>query len=88
VGHISDTWKKATVKPLIKKRGLEREFSNYRPVSNLSFVSKIVEKAMLSQFFEHDETNNLLPTYQSAYRSGFITETLFKYTQSSIPRLI
>ena len=42
--------KEALVKPLIKKKQLGTVNSNYRPVSNLSFISKIVEKTTLEQF--------------------------------------
>ena len=40
------------VRPLIKKHGMDLVKSSYRPVSNLSYISKLVEKAML------DQTNN------------------------------
>ena len=56
------------IKPLLKKKGLPLELKNYRPVSNLSFLSKILEKAAMNQINEHIESNKLLPAYQSAYR--------------------
>ena len=37
-------WKEALVKPLIKKKSLGTQNSNYRPVSHLSFISKIIER--------------------------------------------
>ena len=40
-------WKEALVRPLIKKRQLGTVNSNCRPVSNLSFIAKIVEKTAL-----------------------------------------
>ena len=43
-GEFCDNWNEALVKPLIKKKELGTQNSNYRPVSNLSFISKIVEK--------------------------------------------
>ena len=49
--------------------------TNYRPVSNLQFVSKIVEKVTLDQFTQHCNSNSLLPTYQSAYRKYYSCET-------------
>ena len=36
-------WKTTVVRPLLKKVGLELIFSNYRPVSNLNFISKVIE---------------------------------------------
>lgn len=48
--------------------------SNYRPVSNLQFISRLVEKCALNQPADHFESNNLLPGYQSACRSSFSTD--------------
>jgi hypothetical protein len=75
-GRFATRWKKAIVKPLLKKSNLELVKKNYRPVSNLPFLSKIVEKASLLSFTHHIETHSLLPIYQSAYRVGYSTETL------------
>ena len=72
---FSGNWKMAIVRPLLKKLGLELIESNYRPVSNLLFISKLVEKAALGQFIDHCNTYNLLPDYQSAYREGYSCET-------------
>lgn len=74
-GQFSRHWKVALVKPLLKKLGLELVASNYRPVSNLPFISKIVEKGMLYLFNDHLQKFDLLPDYQSAYRQGYSCET-------------
>jgi len=56
------------VTPLLKKPGLDAaNMANYRPVSNLSFISKVVERAVAIQLNEYLVANNLLPRYQSAY---------------------
>ena len=44
-GEFLDDWKMAMVRPLIKGTNLDTELKNYRPISNLSFLSKIIEKA-------------------------------------------
>ena len=49
-GEFYTSWKKALVKPLVKKRILGTTMTNYRPVSNLQFITKIVEKVTLDQF--------------------------------------
>ena len=49
--------------------------SNYRPVSNLSFISKVIEKATLMQFTEHCDENKLLSAYQSTYRKNHSCKT-------------
>ena len=43
-GIFSPSWKEAIIRPLIKKAGLDLVYKNFRPVSNLSFLSKVVEK--------------------------------------------
>ena len=48
---------------------------NYRPISNLSFLSKVTEKIVLSQLSAYLNANNLFSTSQSAYRPGHSTET-------------
>lgn len=69
------SWKHATVLPLLKKSGLERVYSNYRPISNLPYLSKLVEKSVLDQLNKHFLEHSLLPDYQSAYRAFYSTET-------------
>ena len=49
--------------------------TNYTPVSNLQFISKIVEKVTLDQFTLHCNSNSLLPNYQSAYRKYYSCKT-------------
>ena len=76
-----ETWKLATVRPLLKKIGLDLIDKNYRPVSNLPFLSKVLEKAALDQFIAHCDNHSLLPDYQSAYRQHYSCETaLIKLT--------
>ena len=74
-GVFPQEWKSAVIRPLLKKKGLSLELHNYRPVSNLSFLSKILEKAALRQITEYIEANKLLPKYQSAYRKNHGVET-------------
>ena len=60
-GTFYTNWKEALVKPLIKKMSLGTTMTNYRPVSNLQFISKIVERVTLDQFTQHCNSNSLLP---------------------------
>ena len=62
-------WKTAIVRPLIKKAGLALSKKNYRSVSNLCSLSKLVEHCMLRQFLKHCDNNCLLPDFQSAYQA-------------------
>ena len=74
-GIFPDEWKLALVIPLIKKFGLEELFKNYRPVSNLPFVGKLTERAVIKQEATHMDMNCPLPNCSSAYRPGHSTET-------------
>ena len=75
-GHFPSAFKHAVVKPLLKKESLdESDIKNYRPVSNLSFISKIVEQIVAKQLLFHLTANSLLPMCQSGYRQFHSTET-------------
>ena len=75
-GTVPTAFKKAVVKPLIKKPNLDPEvLGNYRPVSNLPYLSKILERAVVDQLQAHLDTNGLHVKFQSAYRRGHSTET-------------
>ena len=59
---------------IIEEIGLEITTTYYRPVSNLTFPSKVFEKAVLNQIVAHFD-NNLMPDYKSAYRANQSCET-------------
>ena len=68
--------KLALLNPLLKKVGLDCDnLSNYRPVSNLSFLSKLIERAALDQLASFIDTNNIVPSLQSAYRRHHSVES-------------
>ena len=68
--------KTALVRPSIKSLGLDSEIlSNYRPISNLSFLSKIIEKCVSKQLGSYLEEHNLLSKFQSGYRKFHSCET-------------
>jgi hypothetical protein len=84
-GHLPTSMKKALVMPLLKKLILDKEiFNNYRPVSNLAFVSKVIEKASLKQMSGHMDINHLHTPSQSAYRPLHSTETALLKIQNDI----
>ena len=75
-GIFPSELKSAIVRPLLKKPSLDCEIlKNYRPVSNLSFLSKVIEKVVASRLVDHMTENNLMDPMQSAYRKGHSTET-------------
>ena len=75
-GLFPQVFKSAVIFPLLKKPSLDpNELKNFRPISNLPFISKIIEKLALVQISHHLSANNLLNQFQSAYRPGHSTET-------------
>ena len=76
-GQFPSGQKHSIVTPLLKKSTLDpHDLSNYRPVSNLSFISKIIERSAYLQMIEYLHGSNLLPEKQSAYRKCHSTETV------------
>ena len=69
-------FKEAHVRPLLKKTSLPKnELKNYRPVSNLSFISKILEKIVANRLQAHIKNKHLCNPLQSAYRKHHSTES-------------
>jgi len=74
--QVPDPFKEAVVFPILKKPTLDTENqANYRPVSNLNFIGKILEKVVARRIQEHLLHNHLLEPLQSAYRQYHSTET-------------
>ena len=68
--------KEAIIKPILKKSNLDPlEYMNFRPISNLPFLSKVIEKVIAAQLTSYVEDNNLCELFQSAYRRNHSTET-------------
>ena len=84
-GTVPASFKHALVKPLIKKPSLSNELmNNYRPISNLPFLSKILEKVILKQLSDHMTRNNLHEVMQSAYKPLHSTETALLRIQNDV----
>ena len=75
--HVPSTInKEAIVRPLLKKPSLDREvLKNYRPVSNRTFLLKVLEKVVAARLEHHIDSNSLHDNLQSAYRARHFTET-------------
>ena len=75
-GQMPSQLKVAMLRPLLKKSSLDHtQFSNYRPVSNLSFISKAIEKLVANQLISYINEYELNETFQSAYKQYHSTET-------------
>ncbi|KAL5261579.1 hypothetical protein ACHWQZ_G007325 [Mnemiopsis leidyi] len=75
-GIFPDSLKNALVRPVIKdENGDINSLQNYRPISNLPFISKVIEKCVQRQLSQHLEINKLHAKHQSGYRSNHSCET-------------
>ena len=73
-GIFPTEWKTARVTPIFKK-GKKNDLNNYRPISVIPTVAKILEKIVYEQLFSYFNDNNLLTSCQSGFRSFHSTLT-------------
>jgi len=74
---VPTVFKSALITPLIKKPDLDStDPRSYRPISNLSVVSKLLEHIIFRQLYSYLSTADLLPCLQSAYQTHHSTETV------------
>jgi len=70
-GFVPDAFKVAYITPLVKKSRMDTsDDRSYRPISNLSVASKLLERIVAKQLIAYLEKSDLLPRLQSAYRTG------------------
>ena len=75
-GRLPSSQTTVIVTPALKKPGLDpSDMKNYRPISNLSSMSKIVERIVVRQLSEYLAANSLLPKLQSGFRRHHSTES-------------
>ena len=84
-GCFPSCFKSALVTPLLKKPDLDTSnLSNFRPISNLNNISKILERLFLTRIKKHITSSPNFSPYQSAYREGYSTETALVSTLDNI----
>ena len=66
-GTVPNDWKIAKVTPIHKSGSID-DYNNFRPISVLPVLSKILERAVHTQFIQYIESNNILSKYQFGYR--------------------
>ena len=75
-GIFPTGFKSAVVKPLLKKPTLDYEvLKNFRPISNLTFLTKLIEKVIAERLVSHMQDNGMVEKFQSAYKANHSTET-------------
>ena len=75
-GVVPAALKLAHVHPTLKKSLKPELLKNYRPISNLPYISKVLERVVFSRLSDYLRENNLLDSRQSAYRAHHSVETL------------
>ena len=84
-GLFPVTLRTGIVKPLLKSDTLDKDLlKNYRPVSNIAFVGKVLVKVAVRRVLDHLTLNGLHEEYQSAYKMLHSTETALLRVQHDI----
>ena len=88
-GVVPYAFKVVQVSPKLKKACLDQNtLGNYRPISNLTFLSKVLERVVAARLVAYLDENKLLESNQSAYRKGHSTETALVRVQHDIENAI
>ena len=87
-GCFPTKFKEALVKPLLIKANLDLVKKNCRPVPNLAFVGKIIERVVAIQLINHVSINKLMEPNQSAYKPFHSTETTLLRVKADILKCI
>ncbi len=75
-GVVPAALKIAAVTPVPKKENVALDdFNNFRPISNLPFLAKLLERIVASHLCNHLTVNNLFEPLQSGFRKFHSTET-------------
>jgi hypothetical protein len=74
-GILPPDWKFSRVTPVFKGKGAKSECTNYRPISVISHIGKIVEKIVQKQLLTYLVSHDLINVDQSAFRPGHSTQT-------------
>ena len=82
-GAVPSEWKQAKVVPLFKS-GSKDDLDNYRPISILPILSKILEKAVFHQLHSYLSENSLLSPYQSGFRENHSTQMAVTFLTDKI----
>ena len=84
-GIVPSIFKSAYITPLLKKADLDpAEPKSFRPISNMSVISKLLERLVSKQLLRYFKDNDMLPVLQSAYRAHHSTDTAILRVLSDI----
>ena len=84
-GSMPDALKVSQLAPVLKKISMDPEdMSSFRPISNLQFISKTIERVASPQLIDYLMENKIYPNLQSAFRKGYSTETALLLVQNDL----
>ena len=88
-GKFPSALKEASIRPGLKKPSLDvDELKNYRPISNLTYLSKILEKVVHEQLYTFIDSNDMFSSFQSGYRKNHSCETAVTKIHNDILMMI
>ena len=81
--------KRGIIHPSLKKINLDQdEYSNYRPITNIPYLAKLLERIVVRQLMNYLVENDLYASFQSAYRQFYSTETAMLRVLNDVLRII
>ena len=83
-GEFYKNLKLAHLKPLIKKTGLDPVYKSFCPVSNMSYILKLVERFAADLLVDYVTQNGLCEKFQSACRASHSTETALTHVRNDV----
>ena len=88
-GDVPTAMKEAIIRPLLKKPSLDPEtMTSYRPVSNLPYASKLLERVVAHRIKEHCASNDIANKFQSAYKRYHSTETALLRVRNDVLKAV
>jgi hypothetical protein len=88
-GQVPVSFKEAVIRPALKKPDAdENELKNYRPISNICFPAKILEKIVAEQLIDHLTESNKMDPRQSAYQKGISCETALVMVKNEVDSML
>jgi endonuclease/exonuclease/phosphatase family metal-dependent hydrolase len=88
LGSFPASWKRANIVPVWKGKGCKKEPSNFRPISILPILARILEKLLAAQLYRYCDANSIIPVQQFGFRQRSSCEmALIKATDSWIEKV-